>query len=164
VESALEIVRRARPTHSFELERDAALPQIEADGDAVDRVVKNLVSNAVKYSSPGSRVGVTVRRLAGAVEIAVEDEGPGLAEAELARVFEPYYRAPGAATAARGTGLGLAVVRSLVEAHGGTVRAENRPAGGARFALRLPVGGPAAIPPRDPDGHPAPSASAGRLN
>ncbi|HXH83296.1 MAG TPA: ATP-binding protein, partial [Candidatus Tectomicrobia bacterium] len=70
-----------------------------------------------------------------------EDEGRGLADADLARVFEPYYRAPDAAATARGTGLGLAVVRALVEAHGGRVRADNRPTGGARFTLALPVTG-----------------------
>jgi signal transduction histidine kinase len=116
------------------------LPVLDADPDALDRVLRNLVSNAIKYSPPGSRVRVRVHPAAGgaAVQMEVEDEGDGIAVDDLARVFEPYYRAPDAMRAARGAGLGLAVVKSLVEAHGGSIRAERRDARGTRMTLLLP--------------------------
>ena len=141
VADAVEVLRRARITHELELECDSPLPPVDADPDALDRVVKNLVSNAVKYSPAGSRVRVTARPLQAppAVEIVVEDEGPGIAEVDLARIFEPYYRAPGAARTAGGVGLGLAVVKSLVDAHGGTIRAENVSPHGTRMTLILPA-------------------------
>ena len=138
---AVEVLRRARTTHQLELECEAGLPAVEADPDALDRVVKNLVSNAVKYSPAGSRVRVAARPQAAppAVEITVEDEGPGIAEADLARVFEPYFRTASGARVAAGSGLGLAVVKSLVEAHGGSIRAENVAPHGTRMTLILPA-------------------------
>ena len=141
VSEAVEVLRRARTTHALELFCDAPLPPVDADPDALDRVVKNLVGNAVKYSPAGSRVRVAARPHAAspAVEITVEDEGPGIAEADLVRVFEPYYRAPGGARVAAGAGLGLAVVKSLVDAHGGTIRAENVAPHGTRMTLILPA-------------------------
>ena len=141
VTDAVEVLRRARTTHDFEVDCGVALPPLEADPDALDRVVKNLVSNAVKYSPAGSRVRVAARAQAAppAVEITVEDEGPGIAEADRARIFEPYYRTVAGARAAGGTGLGLAVVKSLVDAHGGTIRADNVAPHGTRMTLILPA-------------------------
>ena len=141
VADAVDVLRRARPTHRLELDCADALPKIDADPDALDRVVKNLVSNAVKYSPAGSRVRVTARPQMAppAVEIIVEDEGPGIAADDLPRVFEPYYRTAGAARVASGTGLGLAVVKSLVDAHGGSIRAENVAPHGTRMTLVLPA-------------------------
>jgi signal transduction histidine kinase len=141
VAEAVEVLRRARATHRLEVECARALPTLHADPDALDRMVKNLVANAVKYSPAGSRVRVATRALAAppAVEIVVEDEGPGIAEDELARVFEPYYRSHTAARAAGGAGLGLAVVKSLADAHGGSVRAENVTPHGTRMTLILPA-------------------------
>jgi two-component system, OmpR family, sensor histidine kinase KdpD len=141
VADAVEVLRRGRVTHALEVECAGGLPALHADRDALDRVVKNLVANAVKYSPAGSRVRVAARPLTmpPAVEIVVEDEGPGIADVDLARVFEPYYRAAGAARAAGGVGLGLAVVKSLVDAHGGSIRAENVAPHGTRMTLILPA-------------------------
>jgi len=141
VSDAVEVLRRARTTHRLELTCDAALPKVHADPDALDRVVKNLVSNAVKYSPAGSRVRVAARPQAipPGVEITVEDEGPGIAAEDLVRVFEPYYRTAAGARVAGGTGLGLAVVKSLIDAHGGSIRAENVAPHGTRMTLILPA-------------------------
>jgi signal transduction histidine kinase len=73
------------------------------------------------------------------VEITVEDEGPGIAEADRTRIFEPYYRTTAGAKAAGGAGLGLAVVKSLIDAHGGTIRADNVAPHGTRMTLILPA-------------------------
>jgi signal transduction histidine kinase len=139
ITGALALFTRTRTTHRFEVDCPAPLPPLDADPDAVDRILKNLVANAVKYSPPGSRVRVCARPAAGGVEVAVEDEGDGIAAEELARVFEPYYRAPGAARMVPGAGLGLAVVKALVDAHGGTIRAESAPQRGTRMAFVLPA-------------------------
>jgi signal transduction histidine kinase len=138
---AVEVLRRARTTHEFEVDCPEALPPLEADPDALDRVVKNLVSNAVKYSPAGSRVRVAARArsAARAVEITVEDEGPGIAESDRTRIFEPYYRTAAGARTAGGAGLGLAVVKSLVDAHGGTICADNITPHGTRMTLVLPA-------------------------
>lgn len=136
--AAVELFRRAADARPLTVECEPGLPRIDADPDALDRIVKNLVTNAVKYSPPGRPVRVRARALPAArVEIAVEDEGPGIPPEALARIFEPFYRAPG--TRARGTGLGLAVVKALVEAHGGTIHVEQAPACGTRVAFEMPA-------------------------
>jgi signal transduction histidine kinase len=139
VSAALEVFRWSRVGQRIEVECAPALPAVSADADALDRIVKNLVSNALKYSPPGTRVRVRARATDAGVEISVDDEGGGIPPAELARIFEPYYRAPGAAAAARGAGIGLAVVKSLVEAHGGRIRARSEPAHGTQMAVVLPA-------------------------
>jgi two-component system sensor histidine kinase KdpD len=141
IADAVEVLQRARSTHHLEVDCADGLPPLDADPDALDRVVKNLVSNAVKYSPAGSRVRVAARaqETPPAVEITVEDEGPGIAEADRARIFEPYYRTPAGARAAGGAGLGLAVVKSLIDAHGGTIRADNVAPHGTRMTLILPA-------------------------
>ena len=141
VADAVDVLQRARPTHRFEVECADGLPALDADPDALDRVVKNLVANAVKYSPAGGRVRVAARACEAppAVEITVEDEGPGIAEADLGRIFEPYYRTTTGARTAAGAGLGLAVVKSLVDAHGGTIRVDNVTPHGTRMTLTFPA-------------------------
>ncbi|MGH7348214.1 MAG: sensor histidine kinase, partial [Candidatus Rokuibacteriota bacterium] len=103
------------------------------------RVLTNLISNAIKYSPTGSAVRVGARAVAGGVAIEVADAGRGIPADALSRVFEPYYRVPDAARAVHGTGIGLAVVKALVEAHGGTVRVDSAPAIGTRVTVVLPA-------------------------
>ena len=139
IADAVELFRRTRTSHRLELHVDGALPCIDGDADALDRVLKNLISNALKYSPAGSCVRVRARHARGVVAVDVEDEGPGLAAEDLVRIFEPYYRAPSTAQLERGTGLGLAVVKSLVEAHGGTIRAERAAGHGTRMTFVIPA-------------------------
>lgn len=126
--------------------------QVHAEGDTIagvdpDRlrqVVQNLLHNAVRLTPAGRQVLVTVKEvtLDGGrwVVLEVEDEGPGISTEDLPRVFEPFYRSdPSRSRASGGTGMGLAVVKLLVQVHGGDVRAENRPAGGSRFVVQLPA-------------------------
>jgi signal transduction histidine kinase len=139
IADAVDVFRRTRTTHRLELHVNGALPRVEADADALDRVLKNLISNALKYSPAGTCVRVRARPEPGAVAVDVEDEGPGVTGEELTRIFEPYYRAPSTARVERGTGLGLAVVKSLVEAHGGRVHAERAPGRGTRMTFVIPA-------------------------
>jgi signal transduction histidine kinase len=111
---------------------------VHADPDALDRVVKNVVSNAVKYSPPGTTVTLSARRAGADVEIMIADEGTGIAPEALARIFEPYYRTAEATRSAAGMGLGLAVVKALVEAQGGTIAVESAPGRGTRVRVSLP--------------------------
>ena len=100
------------------------------------RAFVNLIDNAIRYGREGGRVAVQLRREGGGAVVTVEDDGPGLPEGMEDRVFERFWRAdPSRSTP--GTGIGLSIVRSVAEAHGGSVRAENRPEGGARFELWL---------------------------
>lgn len=101
--------------------------------------VNNLVANAVHYSFPGSRVGVGVRSRDGAVEISVTDQGVGIPEADLDRIFERFFRVDEArARNTGGTGLGLSIVKHVVQNHGGDVRVWSREGRGSTFTVRLP--------------------------
>ena len=101
--------------------------------------IRNLLENAIKHSPEGGRIEMSSRVDEECVSLSVADEGPGLPDEDLDRVFERFYRVDKSRTRdAGGTGLGLAIVRHLVELHGGYVRAANRPSGGAIFTIELP--------------------------
>jgi len=103
------------------------------------QALDNLVDNAVRHTPDGGRVDVFTARRDGATVLVVEDTGPGFSETSLASAFEPFARAgEGASGGQPSTGLGLAVVRTIAEAHGGRVWAENRPGGGARVTMSIP--------------------------
>ena len=107
--------------------------------DEIHQIIYNLTDNAVKYSPSGSTVQVSLFREAGQVVLTVEDNGAGIPEEDLPRLFERFYRVDKARSrAAGGTGLGLAIVSDTVERRGGTVTAANRPSGGAVFTVRWP--------------------------
>ncbi len=108
--------------------------------DELHQVVYNLVDNAVKYTPAGGQVSVTLRREGGTVLLAVADNGAGIPETDLPRIFERFYRVDKARSrAAGGTGLGLSIVSDTVKRRGGTVEAANRPSGGAVFTVRWPM-------------------------
>ncbi len=113
-----------------------ALPAIDGDPVQLRQVLVNLLENAVHAASPRGEVAVRGRRVDGAIELDVEDTGPGVDPATRRRLFEPLIT-----TKARGIGLGLALVKRIAERHDGSVAYSDRPGGGARFTVRLP--GPA---------------------
>jgi signal transduction histidine kinase len=115
----------------------AALPAIAADASKLRQVLVNLIENAVHAVGTEGEVRVRGEAAGGQVVIAVEDTGPGLDAQVRERLFEPLIT-----TKAKGIGLGLPLVRRIVESHGGTVSYEPSAAGGARFVVRLPIGGP----------------------
>ncbi|MBA3413829.1 MAG: cell wall metabolism sensor histidine kinase WalK, partial [Chloroflexia bacterium] len=113
------------------------------DADRLAQVVTNLVGNAIKYSPDGGRVTLRLRRDGDDVLLSVGDQGIGIPEDLLERVFEPYVRAAAAGeTGIVGTGLGLPIARELVALHGGRIWAESRPGAGATLTVRLPIAGP----------------------
>jgi signal transduction histidine kinase len=126
---------------------DGGIPPLDADAERVHQVLYNLVDNAVRYSPPGGEVTIAAERRNGSVLISVADTGPGIEAEHLPRLFERFYRAD--ASRSRddgGTGIGLAIARSVVEAHGGHIHAESVPGRGSVFSFDIP----AAADRRDP--------------
>jgi signal transduction histidine kinase len=116
------------------------LPAIDADAERVHQVLFNLVDNAVRFTPGGGHVTVSAHRHDGQVEIRVVDTGVGIGGEHLPRLFERFYRVdPARAREGGGTGIGLAIARSVVEAHGGQIRAESEPGRGSTFSFDLPV-------------------------
>ena len=145
VAGAITRMRDALPGRRIDLEAPNDLPLVQLDPVAIGEVVGNLVENACRHTTPETTVIVSLARTDGGIEIAVDDDGEGIPEDVLPHLFEPFARARGLRDR-RGTGLGLAVARALVEAHGGTISASNRPEGGARFVVTLPQSTPVAAP------------------
>lgn len=131
---------------------------VEADRARIGQVIRNLLENAVTHTPPGGSVSVAVRKTGDRVLVIVTDTGPGIPTEHLPYVFERFYRADRSrARATGGAGLGLAIVRQIVEAHDGTVTAENAPAGGARLIVSLPAVTRERPPVRVTDAGPEPS-------
>jgi signal transduction histidine kinase len=116
------------------------LPPAWADPDMLMRVFSNLCDNALRHTPAGGNVIIEGRQQGNVLEVAVTDSGRGIPAEALARVFDRFYRADTSRQVRTGgSGLGLTIVRAIVEAHGGTIRAENAPQGGARFIFSLPI-------------------------
>jgi two-component system sensor histidine kinase KdpD len=151
-----DVLGRLRPLtarHQVSVDVQEDLPPVPLDYVEVDQVLSNVLENAVKYAPPGTEISLRVRaeQDLGMLRIEVADRGPGIPAASLPRLFDPFYRVVEEAgrPRPRGLGLGLAVAKGLVEAHDGRIWAENRPRGGTRVVLLLPLGtpAPAAIAP-----------------
>jgi signal transduction histidine kinase len=118
----------------------AALPLVPAARQLLGQVCMNLLANASKFAPAKTLIRVPLIHTEVGVRVAVEDRGPGLPAGAAARLFDLFYQAPTpTAPALRGVGLGLAIVRDIVQAHGGQAGAENRRGGGARFWFELPL-------------------------
>jgi two-component system sensor histidine kinase KdpD len=142
VGSALKAVRSAIAEHRVRVNLPDDLPLLEFDTVLIERVLSNLLENAAKYTAAGSQIELGAGVSApDRVEIWVEDDGPGLPVGKEETIFKKFERGQ-KESATPGVGLGLAICRAIVEAHGGTIRAENRTSGGARFVFSLPRGNP----------------------
>lgn len=124
---------------AIEVRVPGSLPPAECDRDMILHVFKQLLSNALKYSPEGSPLTVSADFTDGSVVIDVVDHGPGVPEEERDRIFDKHYRGKAARSATRGTGMGLASARAIVQAHGGRIWMTSPPAGGAAFHVSLPV-------------------------
>jgi signal transduction histidine kinase len=146
IEANAELFGAQSERHTVSPEIWGDLPPVLADRDAMERVLKNLLSNAIKYSPGGGAVRIWARGSAEdpeQVEIGVEDQGVGIPAAALSWIFEKYSRVPHPGTGhVRGLGIGLALVKSLVEAQGGRIRVESEVGAGSRFIVTLPVARP----------------------
>ncbi|MGF1505255.1 MAG: HAMP domain-containing protein [Chloroflexi bacterium] len=125
-------------THGIRLrvETDPELPPVIVDRDQMARVLGNLVTNALRYTPDGGLVMLSARQANGTVELAVEDTGTGIAPEDLPHIFERFYRVDKSRTSGE-SGLGLAIARSVVEAHGGTIRVRSQLGQGTQFVIAL---------------------------
>ncbi len=138
---SINLTKGQTDEHIFKVNIPHDLPEIEADKNRMYQVMENLLSNAVKFSPEGGEVTVSIERGRDELKISVADEGIGIPEEDLPHVFERFYRAGNAATAAiRGTGLGLGIVKYIVESHAGRVWAQSKPGRGSTFSFTLPLG------------------------
>jgi two-component system sensor histidine kinase KdpD len=143
VQGALHRIRPSLGERPLRLDVSSHLPSIRMDAGQMERVLANLIQNAIKYTPAGSAIGVSARLSATSneLELAVEDEGPGVPLEDRERIFEPFFREPAAAAGrAPGYGLGLAICKSIVLAHGGRIQVGDAPGGGAHFSVFLPAG------------------------
>jgi signal transduction histidine kinase len=137
----------ARKGLRLEVSAPGPLPPVGGDREALETLLSNLVSNAVKYTPEGGQVTVSAEQAGEQVVLRVRDTGPGIAEEELPRLFQEFYRSPSVRQAGiEGTGLGLAIVKSIVERHRGSVEVVSRPGAGATFIVRLPIAAPEQAP------------------
>jgi two-component system sensor histidine kinase KdpD len=148
VGTALRRASRIVADHRVELDFAPDLPLLKADYLLLEQVLFNLLDNAAKFAPVGTMIRVVGRRDGDFVALRVEDEGPGIPEAERERIFDKFYRVHAQDRQRAGTGLGLAICRGFVEAMGGTIVADNRSdQAGAVFTVRLPSAAAEAIAP-----------------
>lgn len=151
VGSALPAVRRRHADHRFRVQIPADLPLIRCDGVLMERVLVNLLENAARFSPAGDEVVVEAGIHGGCLELVVADHGAGIGPAMRDQVFEPFFRAGPAGR----SGLGLAICRGIVEAHGGSIRIEDNAGGGTRMVVALPLPGEGPVPPEpEPEDEP----------
>ncbi|MDB6091995.1 MAG: kdpD [Gammaproteobacteria bacterium] len=142
VGAALDSLEVKLADHPVELRIPADLPPVHVDATLIVQVFSNLFDNIAKYTPAGTRVYVSALADGGFIRVLVEDEGPGLPVGNPERLFDKFQRGRGEG-AVVGVGLGLAICRAIVLAHGGSIEADSRPGGGARFELTLPAQEPA---------------------
>jgi CheY-like chemotaxis protein len=142
VSKASEMASSLLEQHAHQLSVNVPRTGLIVEGDAVrlSQVLENLLSNAAKYTQPGGRISIDARRTGSAATVTVADNGPGIAEELLPRVFDLFVQGHQRIDRAQGgLGLGLALVKNLVALHGGTVSARNLPGGGSEFSISLPA-------------------------
>jgi two-component system, OmpR family, sensor histidine kinase KdpD len=145
VGSALRACGMLLARHQTEARIPADLPLVRFDAVLIERVLCNLIENATKYTPPGSRIVVAAGTTDSHLDVSVYDNGPGLPSGQEEAIFEKFTRGAHE-SATPGVGLGLAICRAIVEAHGGTISAGSSPEGGACMTFTLPLGIPPAVP------------------
>jgi len=145
VGASIKLLGSALADHPVKVSLPADLPLLEFDAVLMERVFCNLLENATKYSPPGSVIGISARSIGDLVEVSVLDGGKGFPDDKLERVFELFERGTAESTVP-GVGLGLAICRAIIDAHGGRIRAINQPGGGGCVTFSLARGNPPSIP------------------
>ena len=141
VEAVLEDLRPALRKHVVKTDLPNDLSPVNADFDRVRQVLTHLVENAAKYSDDGTEIQITAENKNGFVVTSVADRGPGIDSFEQGLIFDKFYRGEKQRFAASGTGMGLAICKVLVEAHGGTISVVSQTGSGSVFSFTLPVAG-----------------------
>jgi two-component system, OmpR family, sensor histidine kinase KdpD len=139
LEQAVEESRQALAGRRVSIAVEEAEKPAWFDPDLLGRVLRHLLENAAGYTPPGSRVTLSSRRIGDRLEFCVEDNGPGIDALDLPLIFEKFYRGRRGAAARKGSGMGLAIARAILTAHGGGIEASNAPGAGARFRFWTPL-------------------------
>lgn len=140
IETTLQQMETALEGRSVECSVAADLPPILVDMELMQLLIRQLIDNAVKYSPPGSPIRIGARLTGDAVAISVRNDGQGVTALEKSRIFEKFYRSASARSQVPGTGMGLAIAREIVLAHGGNIWVESNPGQGAEFFASVPAG------------------------
>ena len=141
IDNVLQRLQERLGEHPVDTRIEPGLPQVPMDEVEIDEALTNLLENCLKYTPPATPIHISARRRANMLEVEVADEGPGIPPAQLPQLFDRFYRvrADRQTKGVHGLGLGLSIVKGIVEAHGGKVSATNRPGGGACFTFTLPL-------------------------
>jgi two-component system sensor histidine kinase KdpD len=137
IQAAVELVGETIGEHHIVVDVNQTLPMVKLDQPLLEQCLCNLLLNSAANSSPGTKITIRGHLTDGHLILSVLDEGKGIRQEELTRIFEMFYRGTDASPG--GTGLGLAIVDGFIRAHGGSVRAANRQTGGAEFVITIPV-------------------------
>jgi two-component system sensor histidine kinase KdpD len=138
VSTAIERADRAIEDRELVVDVPDGLPQVLADREMAVLVIRQLLSNSLKYADPRSPIAIRARASGDSVLISVTDRGPGIPEDEQNRIFERFYRTPAASGGVPGSGIGLAIAKDIVEAHGGVLRVSSQKGEGSEFSFTLP--------------------------
>jgi two-component system, OmpR family, sensor histidine kinase KdpD len=136
--STLDQIEERLEDHPIKVDLQDNLPLVPLDFVLMEQVLVNVIDNAVKYSQPGSPIEIKVRVLDMTIEIQIADRGVGIPPEDLARVFDKFYRVQ-RPDSVSGTGLGLSICKGIIDAHDGSIRAENRSGGGTIITIELPL-------------------------
>lgn len=141
LQSALTPFANVTEKHTFYLNTPASLPPVRADSGRIRQVLTNLLSNAIKFSPDGGIITISARDIGDSIEVRITDDGIGIPTEAIPQLFEKFFRVDNTETRKiSGTGLGLALVKQIIRAHGGWVRVESAPGKGSTFSFSLPVG------------------------
>lgn len=139
IESAVEDSRTVLGQHPLEVKIAAALPKVRVDSDRIAEVLKQLLENAAKYSPPSAAITITAERRGDRILTSVTDHGHGIGDFEQSLVFDKFYRGRDQRYNVRGTGMGLAIAKAIVETHEGTLQLTSQLGRGSTFSFQLPV-------------------------
>ena len=134
----IALIRPLAAQHSIELHTDLAETLCLADPDRLAQVIVNLLTNAIDYNHDGGEVRIRTYRHNGTATLTVTNTGPCIPEADLPHIFERFHRADKSRRSTGHSGLGLAIAKAIIQAHGGTIEAQSQPGNGATFAVNLP--------------------------
>ena len=139
MERALEEVQGALKAHPVEVRLPETLPQATMDLERIAKVLQHLLENAAKYSEEGSPIFISAEVTRGMLATSVADRGVGVDDFERMMIFDKFYRGQGQRYRVQGTGMGLAIAKAVVEAHGGSIEVTSQPQQGSVFTFYLPL-------------------------
>jgi two-component system, OmpR family, sensor histidine kinase KdpD len=139
INGALESAKKVVAGHTVELKKQGDLPATVFDIDLITNVVYQLLENAAKYSPPGAPIHISAESTESEMSVSVADRGPGIDELEQSLIFDKFYRGKDNRYSVQGTGMGLAIAKAVVEAHGGTIRVTSQLGHGSVFSFTLPL-------------------------